>query len=90
MRKIQDLGRRQLHARRPNAVRVSLTPGTSVLGLIAAGIEKRVRAGAGLISVSQFLWPDNQRLPALAHTGGKRMTRMFVPGYVIPPVRRRI
>jgi hypothetical protein len=90
MKKSQDMRNEKRRARRPIAVLVSLTPGTSVLGLMAAAIEKKVRAGAGLISVSQFLWPDHQSLPAFVHPAGKQMTRMFVPGHVIPPVRRRI
>ncbi|MGA2531639.1 MAG: hypothetical protein ABSG19_01240 [Candidatus Aminicenantales bacterium] len=57
-------------ASRPNAVRVSLTPGTSVLGLMAAAVEKKVRAGAGLISSRDFLWPDYRLTPALVHPSG--------------------
>lgn len=61
-----------------------------MLGLIAAAVQKKVRAGAGLISVKPFIWPDHRRLPAFVHLDGKRMTRMFVLGHAIPPGRRRI
>ena len=50
---------------------ISLKPGTSAIHLLAAAVEKRIRAGAGRISVKHFLWPDYRMLPALAHPAGK-------------------
>jgi hypothetical protein len=54
-------------------LRISLKPGTSAIQLLAASLDKRVRAGDGRISVKLFLWPDYRMMPALVHPGGKAL-----------------
>jgi hypothetical protein len=58
-------------------VRISLKPGTSAIFLLAAAVERKIRAGAGRISMKHFLWPDFRTLPAQIHTGGQAMAPVF-------------
>jgi hypothetical protein len=62
---------RENRAPRAGTVRISVTPGASSIKLLAAAVEKSVRAGAGLISSRDFLWPDYRLTPALVHPSGK-------------------
>jgi hypothetical protein len=55
----------------PGPVRISLKPGTPAIFLLAAAVERKIRAGAGRVSVKYFLWPDFRTLPAHIHTGGR-------------------
>ncbi len=54
-------------------LRLALNPGASSVQLLAAALEKRARAGGGLISVKHFLWPDYRMLHALVHPAGKAL-----------------
>ncbi len=72
-------------AGRPSAVRLGLRPGLAVNQLLAAAVEKSVRAGAGLISSKHFLWPDFRMMPALVHPEGKAL--LPLPGRVRAPRR---
>lgn len=72
-------------ARKPGTVRISVTPGASSIKLLAAAVEKSVRAGAGLISSRDFLWPDYRLTPALVHPSGKGLAP--VPGRSRPSRR---
>lgn len=65
-------------APRLGTVPISVTPGTSSIKLLAAAVEKSVRAGAGLISSRDFLWPDYRLTPALVHPSGDGLAN--VPG----------
>jgi hypothetical protein len=56
---------------RTAAVRISLNPGTSPILLLAAAVERKIRAGAGLISMKHFLWPEFGTLPVELHPGGR-------------------
>lgn len=69
---------RENRAPKPGTVRISVTPGASSIKLLAAAVEKSVRAGAGLISSRDFLWPDYWLMPALVHPSGKGLAT--VPG----------
>ena len=61
-------------------VRLGLRPGVSAIQLLAAAMEKSVRAGAGLISSKHFLWPDFRMMPALVHPSGKALTPLQARG----------
>jgi hypothetical protein len=61
----------------PGTVRISLNPGTSAILLLAAAVERKIRAGAGRISMKHFLWPDLRTLPAQVHPSGRAMARVF-------------
>jgi hypothetical protein len=56
---------------KPGAIRIALKPGTPAIVLLATAVEKRIRAGAGRISIKHFVWPDFRMLPALVHPSGK-------------------
>jgi len=56
---------------RTAAVRISINPGTSPILLLAAAAERKIREGAGLISIKYFLWPEFGTLPAQLHPGGR-------------------
>ena len=71
---------REKKAPKQGTVRVSVTPGASSIKLLAAAVEKRVRAGAGLISSRHFLWPDYRLTPALAHPRGKSLAPALMRG----------
>ncbi|HVP91610.1 MAG TPA: hypothetical protein VMS75_10400 [Terriglobales bacterium] len=58
----------------PAAVRLGLRPGVPAIQLLAAAVEKSIRAGAGLISSRHFVWPDFRMMPALVHPSGKAVT----------------
>jgi hypothetical protein len=90
MKKSQGRKNNERRVRRSSAFRVSLTPGRSAFCSIAAAVERKVRAGAGLISVSQFIWPDLQRLSAIFHPAGKSCSRLFLHRQALRPARRRI
>jgi len=66
---------RNVNDKMPGAghLRLALIPGDSAVQLVAAALEKRVRAGGGRISVKHFLWPDYRMLPALVHPSGKAL-----------------
>jgi hypothetical protein len=65
-------------------VRIALSPGTSAILLLAAAVDRKIRAGAGRISVKHFLWPDLRTdlrtLPALVHPSGRAMAPIFARG----------
>ncbi len=67
-------------AARPAAVRLGLRPGVPAFQLLAAAMEKSVRAGAGLISSRHFVWPDFRMMPALVHPAGKALTPLQARG----------
>ena len=54
-------------------LRLAVNPGLSSVQVLAAALEKRVRAGGGRISMKHFLWPDYRMLPALFHPSGKAL-----------------
>jgi hypothetical protein len=51
---------------------MALGPGVSAIQLLAAAVERRIRAGAGLISLEHFPRPDYRMMAALVHPGRLR------------------
>jgi hypothetical protein len=54
-----------------------LNPGASPILLLAAAVERKIRAGAGLISTKYFVWPEFGTLDAELHPGGRGVAPVF-------------
>jgi len=64
-------------ARRGGTRRIKVAPGASVIKLLAAAVEKNVRAGAGLISVNGFPRRDFRMMPVLVPPRGRGLAPLL-------------
>ncbi len=58
---------------RMGMLKISVKPGLPAIQLMAAAITKKIRAGAGLISLEHFPGADGRMAPALVHPAGRGM-----------------
>ena len=57
-------------------LQISVKPGLPAIQLMAAAITKKIRAGAGLMSLEHFPGPDRRLEPAFVHPAGRGLARL--------------